>query len=285
MTFKNLLLALTTYPEATPVPAVRRAVGLAKAFNARMSAMACEVHIRPTGRFEFLANAMLDVPALAAAETKKSANNADALLTAFETEAKALGVFGERLVTRGMPAQVPELFVKEARMSDMAVVPIPAGDYVDRWTAETLIFESGHPALVFDASEDVAAPSSIERVVVAWDGSRTAARALRDSLPALVGAKAVTVFCVSEKKKGGAEALDVDRLVAHLALHGVTAKAHLDQAGGGDIAAILRDHVKQERADLLVMGAYGHSKLREFVLGGVTHSMLAHPPVPLLLSH
>ena len=138
---------------------------------------------------------------------------------------------------------------------------------------------------MFDAGEDAAAPAAVARVVVAWDGSRTAARALRDSLPVLVRAEDVRILCVVEEKKGGADALQTDRLVAHLALHGATAKAEIKNAGSKDIGAVVRDYVRQERADLLVMGAYGHTKLREFVLGGVTRSMLAHPPVPLLLSH
>lgn len=285
MPFKNLLLALTTYPEPTPLPAVRHAVDLAKALDAQLSALACEVHIRTPGRFEFLANAMLDVPALAASETKRSGQNAQALLQAFEKEAKAKGVFGERILERCAPSDTADAVVARARVSDMTLIPILTGDYIDHWTAESVIFESGQPALVFDASEELTSPASLERVVVAWDASRTAARALRDALPALMRAKHVSILCVAEAKKGGTAALHADRVVAHLALHGVTATSHVEQASGRDIGQIVRNFALEDRADLLVMGAYGHSKLREFVLGGVTRTMLAHPPAPLLLSH
>ncbi len=284
MGFKDILVTLATYPESTPIAAVRRAVGFAKRLDARLSAIACEVRIQVPGRFEFMANAMLDVPALVATEMKRSAENAGALLAAFKDSAQKEGVLGDALTERCTPAQVPDVFIAQARMRDLTIVPVPEGDHVDQWYAESVLFGSGRPTLIFSETRQPDAPASLDRVTVAWDGSRPAARAVWDALPALRKARDVRILQVVEEGKPAGEK-PAEQLVRYLGVHGIAARPHLEHSAGRDVGKVIGAYLESEGVDLLVMGAYGHSKLREFVLGGVTRSMLAHPPVPMILSH
>ena len=124
---------------------------------------------------------------------------------------------------------------------------------------------------------------ALNTVIVAWDFGRPAARAVADALPILEKSKRVFVLTVtSEKvidtKRSGAE------LAKHLARHGVNVISDVVDAGGRSIGEAIESHVASRNGDLLVMGAYGHSRLREFILGGATRSMLARPPV-LFFSH
>jgi nucleotide-binding universal stress UspA family protein len=121
-------------------------------------------------------------------------------------------------------------------------------------------------------------------VIVAWDFSRPATRAVADAMPILEAAKRVCVLTVSNEK-----AIDTRRsgpeLAKHLSRHGVEVVLDEIDAKGRGIGEVFEAHVSYRSADLLIMGAYGHSRIREFVLGGATRSMLARPPVPIFLSH
>jgi nucleotide-binding universal stress UspA family protein len=124
------------------------------------------------------------------------------------------------------------------------------------------------------------------RVLVAWDGSREAARAVHDALPLLRRAREVSVLVADPERlatkigeKPGAD------LAAHLARHGLPVRVEVVKSGGRPLGEILLAQVEEERADLLVMGGYAHARLRELVLGGTTRHVLTHASVPVLLSH
>ena len=121
-------------------------------------------------------------------------------------------------------------------------------------------------------------------MIVAWDFSRPAARAVADAMPILEKAKRVCVLTVTKEKaidtrRSGAE------LAKYLARHGVEVVLDEVDAKGRGIGDVFEAHVTYRNANLLVMGAYGHSRIREFILGGATKRILARPPVPTLLSH
>jgi len=123
----------------------------------------------------------------------------------------------------------------------------------------------------------------IERhALIAWNGSREAARAVRDALPLLKLARKVTVLAVEPQSNGHAPGAD---LALHLARHGVTVDLDQDTAPGMDAADILLSRASDLSSDLIVMGAYGHARMRETILGGVTRSMLAAMTAPVLMSH
>lgn len=282
MEIKDILLALTTYPEATPVSAVDEAVAFAAAVGARISAIACEVKIQAPGNI--LAGAVLDVAALVAAEAKKSSTNAKTLLTAFQDAAEKRGVFQDRILERCLTSEAPGVLVEYARLRDLTIVPVPVGDYFDQWYAEAIIFGSGHPTLVLPHTRKRAGAFALDVVAVAWDFSRPAARAVADALPLLEKAKKVHVLTVANEKVIESRRPTAE-FAKYLGRHDVDVVLDTVDAADRRIGDILESYVTSCNADMLVMGAYGHSRIREFILGGATKSMLSRPPLPIFLSH
>lgn len=282
MEVKDILLALTTYPEATPVSAVDEAVAFAAAVGARISAIACAVKIQAPGNV--LAGAVLDVAALVAAEAKKSATNAKTLLTAFQDAAEKRGVFQDRILERCLTSEAPGVLVEYARLRDLTIVPVPVGDYFDQWYAEAIIFGSGHPTLVLPHTRKRAGAFTLDVVAVAWDFSRPAARAVADALPLLEKAKKVHVLTAANEKVIESRRPTAE-FAKYLGRHDVDVVLDTVDAADRRIGDILESYVTSCNADMLVMGAYGHSRIREFILGGATKSMLSRPPLPIFLSH
>jgi nucleotide-binding universal stress UspA family protein len=146
-----------------------------------------------------------------------------------------------------------------------------------------LLLASGRPMLIIPYAGDFAAIG--RRVLVAWDGSREASRALHDALPLLRKAEAVTVVRVrtSERDQDGASL--IDRVVRHLQHHGIVALGQETPRGGIPIADVLLSRAADLDADMVVAGAYHHSQLREALLGGVSRDLLDHMTLPVLMSH
>lgn len=283
MTFKDLLMVLTTYPDPTPVAEFAQGVDFAAAIGATISAVACEVEFQIPGS---VVGNLFNVPALAAAESKKSSANAQMLLTAFQEAAEKREVFHERVLENCLNSNVADVLVEHARLRDLTIVPVGEGDYVDvgEWYVEEIVFGSGRPTLITPKAANHRGAFTLNTVVVAWDFSRSAARALADAIPILAMAKRVYVVTVAADK-----AINTTRSVAdlakHLATHGVDVTLETADAAGRSIGDTLDSYVASREADLLVMGAYGHSRIRDFILGGATKSMLARPPLPIFLSH
>ena len=281
MLFRDILLALTTYPEPTSASVLDGAVALSVAVGARISAIACEAKIPVPGTI--LGRTLLNVPAMVAAELKKSTVNAEKLLVAFQDIAERNGVFQDRILEHCLTSEVPHVFIDYARLRDLTIVPVPEGDHVQQWYAESVIFGSGRPALILPQTRP--RPGiALNTIIVAWDFSRPAARAVADALPLLEKAQRVFVITVvNEKafdtKRSGAE------LAKHLSRHGVNVVLDVIDAAGQNIGDVINSQVESRNADFLVMGAYGHSRMREFILGGATKSMLARPPAPVFVSH
>lgn len=280
MSYKDLLLNIASYPDSTPPEAVDVAAAFAGCIGARLSAIACEIRIELPG--SFLSPAFLNVPALADAEARKGREQAEAALAAFQQVAEGRGVFGERILERCHAPEAPRMLVEYARLRDLTIVPAEANELGGQPAAEALIFESGRPVLM--VPREPRKPFVLDVVTVAWDFSRPATRAVGDALPLLTRAKRVHIVTVINEKR-----IDTTRsgpeLAKHLARHGVDVILETVDAQGRSIGEALEAATRVHDSDLLVMGAYGHSRLREFVLGGATRSMMAHPPVPVLFSH
>jgi nucleotide-binding universal stress UspA family protein len=221
---------------------------------------------------------------LAIGEEKKSRATAESLLAAFQEVAKKAGVFHETLVERCPVSEVPETLVGHARLRDLTIVPIREGDQLQQWYAESLIFGSGRPVLILPHTSKRGAGFELGRVAVAWDFSQPASRAVADALPALQNAKRVDVVTVTNEKAipGKRTAAELAKNLAH---HGVDVSIETVEAGGRNIGHVLESYADVHQIDLLVMGAYGHSRVRDFILGGATKSMLSGPPIPVFLSH
>ena len=277
MAFKDILVALTSYPEPTPVSVVDDAVSVAAALGAHLAALSFET--RPQVPGHFISNSL--VTGMISAETERSRNNARELLAAFDAAAEKAGILHETILEKSLTLEVPDLLVEYARLRDLTIMSVP--ESYDQWFAEAIIFGSGKPTLILPENPRPR-PFELETVAVAWDFSRAAARAIADALPLLERAKKVRVVTVTREK-----ALDTkhsaEELAKNLARHGIDVVLDMVDTKGSPIGDVLESYTRSHRVDLLVMGAYGHSRLREFVLGGATRSLLSKPPLPILFSH
>ena len=277
MAFNDIMVALTSYPEPTPVTVVEDAVSVAAALGAHIAALSCEMHVQVPGHF--ISGAVVGLPGIVAGEASKSRKNAQDLLAVFEAAAAKSGVSCESILQKCKTFEVPDLLVEYARLRDLTIMP----ESNDRWYAEAVIFGSGKPTLILPQSPR-SRPFKLGTVAVAWDFSRAAARAVSDALPLLEKAKHVRVVTVLNEKlldtKHSAEELS-----KNLSRHGIDVVLDTVDAKGRPIGDVLEAYVASHAADLLVMGAYGHSRLRELVLGGATKSLLSKPPLPILYSH
>jgi len=281
MTIRDILLPLTSYPAPTATRAIANAVALAGDLAAHVSAMTFELDIQsPVGLYAD----PVGVRGILAADRKKSAENARALAQTFETLASKGSVSHDHEVAQCPPLDVPARVARAARFHDLSVVPLKDGDGEPRDIAERLIFESGRPVLVFPEDPKGHVPTSFETVAVAWDLSRPAVRAVADAMPFLQRAKQVRFFTVVDDKAIKDAGLG-ETLARHLARHGMDAVMEDLRSGGRPIGRVFEDYVAEHKADLLVMGAYGHSRMREFILGGATDHMLTRPPTWVLMSH
>jgi nucleotide-binding universal stress UspA family protein len=163
--------------------------------------------------------------------------------------------------------------------ADLVVAPRARGDEVtERSTLEALLLETGRPLLIPAAA---AMPAAIERIAIAWKPTPQAARAVALALPFLARARLIVVLSVDEEVDRDD---DSERLLRNLAWHGFVARSERVKPGPGGAAATLLAAAR-ERADLLVMGGYGHSRVREWVFGGFTRQVLAEAPLPVLIAH
>jgi nucleotide-binding universal stress UspA family protein len=282
MAIKDILLALTTYPQPTADTAVKGAVAIAAALDANIAALACEVKVKLPS--SLLASAMIDLPGIAAAEARKSAAAAEHLLGLFSDEARKRGVNGGTISEQAFSADVPEMLTKYARFRDLTIMPVPEGDEFDQWYAESVIFGSGRPALIIPHDWKRRETFQLNTAVVAWDLSRPAARAVADAIPLLQKVSQVYVVSVAGDKDIDQERSAVE-LARHLAHHRIEVTVETVDSRGQDVGSAIAAHCASRNADLLVMGAYGHSRIRQFIFGGATRSMLARPTLPVLMSH
>lgn len=278
MQVRDILLQLNSYPEPTPLVAIEKAAALSERLGAKLSIGLCKVHIPKVSNW--LANKLVRADEAIAAENHSSAENAQALLAQFASSVPA-ELRGEEIII-DCPGMIThwQLAVK-ARAYDLVVVPAYGHEETGAMT-EGLAFETGRPVLLLPA-RDAGVPA-LANIVVGWDGSRVAARALADALPLCMQAQSVTVATVTGEKDLSRNLAAAD-VIRHLSLHGIAAQAVEVAAEGKDAGTALQAYCQQAGSDLLVMGAYGHSRAREFVLGGATRSVLSDPALPVLLSH
>lgn len=279
MAFKDILLTLTSYPEPTPVSVLEHAVSIAATFDAHLAAVSCEVHVQVPGHF--LAGSIANIPGIIAGEAEKSRKSARDMLAAFDAAAAKAGVLHETFVEKCPTFEVPDLLVDYARLRDLTVVPVP--ESYDQWYAETVIFGSGRPTLILPETPRLR-PFELGTVAVAWDFSRAAARAVSDALPLLERARKVRVVTVVNEKRLDTKH-SAEELAKNLARHGIDVMLDKVDGNGKPIGEVLETYAFSHQVDVLVMGAYGHAKWREFVLGGATKSLLSKPPLPILFSH
>ncbi|PZO00624.1 MAG: universal stress protein [Alphaproteobacteria bacterium] len=281
MPVNDILLHIDSYPDPTSPAAVDRAIALAGRLKGTLTALAVEVAL-PVRRNR-VADYLIGLSATAHEQEALSRAQCEKSLAMFAGAASSAGLPHETIHERAHLFEVSERIAVKMRTRDLCIVPLGGRFEGQQEVARSVIFGSGRPVLVF--SDETPEPSvDLRRVVIAWDGSRSAARAMADAMPILKLAEDVRVLTVAGDKPEVDSALWAEAL-RHLALHGVNAAADVVQAEGVGIGKVIDGYLRDQTADLLVMGAYGHSRLQEFILGGATQHMLSHPLVATFMSH
>lgn len=279
---RDVLLQIDSYPEATSDEAMEQAARFVAALGGVLSALAVEVDIRaPANR---LADHLIGLRRLAEAEEGKSRRACEAALATFAKTAGALGVLGEAVHGKADLHGIGAYVAARARTRDLCLVPV--SDRLDgqRAIAEAVVFGSGRPVVTFRPGVADLPGDGLNTVVMAWDGSRSAGRAMADALPVLRKAREVRILTVVNEKPDACAGQGGEAL-RHLKAHGVRAVVDEVDVAGRRIGQVLEDYASTSDCDLLVMGAYGRSRMREFLLGGATEHMLHDPKVALFLSH
>jgi cytochrome c2/nucleotide-binding universal stress UspA family protein len=218
------------------------------------------------------------------AQRADSDRNARSAIERFEQATKRAGISYESLVLNASVSGASDQLGRIARRFDAVVLAQPTHDkpMPDEVIDEGVLFESGRPVIFVPFIQK--GGIALDRVMVCWDGGRTATRAIADSLPFLQKAKQVEVVVIGNKPPKSDEVPGAD-IGQHLARHGLKVDVKRITISDIDVPSTILSHAADSSADLIVMGGYGHSRLREFVLGGATRGLLEAMTVPVLMSH
>ncbi|BCH30871.1 hypothetical protein MesoLjLc_28010 [Mesorhizobium sp. L-8-10] len=227
-----------------------------------------------------LGNLLLDVPGLVRATEEKSKAECHRLKDLVH------GASGPRLnvdctIRTVVLGAALDAASAEARYYDLAVLPWSGETVAAQDMTQAVVFGSGRPAILVPPS---ARPAPLDHIAIAWDGSRVAARALGDALPLLAEGGVISVLTVRDEKPLSGSDL-AGALASSLAKRGFDAKPLETNLGKRTIAEALQHTAMSNGAQLLVMGGFGHSRIRDFVLGGATKGILTQLRLPVLLSH
>jgi nucleotide-binding universal stress UspA family protein len=224
-------------------------------------------------------------PGAAVSETFHEAEVADRVEHRFKNELQIAGIDGEwHIVPDGDAAELIEL----AKSVDMTIMgqrpPNSRTDGAARLRPDDVVMAAGRPVLVVPYAGNFETVG--QRILVAWDGTREANRAVNDALPLLADAQAVTVMFVGANERDLKQHLPaLERITDHLKRHGANAVPEETTSSGLAISDILLSRAADLAADLIVSGGYHHSQLREALIGGVSRELLKHMTVPVLMSH
>ncbi|SRR6266480_4901709 len=278
--FKNLLVHIPT--ERSPRPVIEGSVSLAHTCGAHLDALA--IGYESTTNVPFVAEGGAAVAAIFEVEGQRATERAEAALGVFEVEASKAGISYSGRTLGTIPADAASIAGATARLYDLTIALQPEFDRAtfDNTLPQEILFQAGGPVLFMPYTFRGA--FTAKRIGICWDGSRLAARALRDAMPLLRQADALTIITIRNGETPPVESSS-EHLIRHLARAGLPARIASFAAGRADIQPALLSIAADERLDLLVMGGYGHSRLQEIVLGGVTREMLRSMTVPTLMSH
>ena len=276
---KKLLVHIPSERVARPV--IDGAVSLAVSYGAHLHAISVGYESMSVGLPVEAGGAA--VAAIFELEQERALKRANAALAIFEAEARNAGIAYDFQVLATIPAEAAASISAAARLHDLAIVlqPEPERQTFDDVMPQEILFESGAPVLFIPYTHK--GPLQAKRIGIAWDGSRLAARALRDAAPFLTRAQTVTIISINEKQTP--DEASARAVAAYLARYGATVRIEQMDADRADIQPSILSIAADDSLDLIVMGGYGHSRLQERILGGVTRGMIQSMTVPTLMSH
>jgi nucleotide-binding universal stress UspA family protein len=260
-------------------PAGDYAVSMAEVFEAHLLAIAVSYDPIIPG------NVMGGIPPeIIEGQRRESDKLARAAVARFEQAANRAGISAEARTINASLAGAADKIGSIGRRFDLIIVGQPDRQKptADQVIDEGVLFGSGRPVIFVPFIHKGAA--KLDRVMICWDGGRAAARAVGDALPILKKAKEVEVVIISDKPGKTDEVPGAD-LGQHLARHGLKVDVKRITSPDIDVPSTILSHASDSSADMIVMGGYGHSRLREFVLGGATRGLLEAMTVPVLMSH
>jgi len=276
--YKNLLVHIPT--ERSPRPAIDGSISLAMSWGAHLDAVATGYE---SSSVPFVAEGGAAVASIIAVEHGRALERAEAALRVFEVEAKGAkigyglravaGTFGELVTTVGTIARLYDLTVVSQGEPDL--------DTFDNRLPQELLMQAGGPVLFMPYTFRGAFKAA--RIGICWNGSRLAARALRDAMPLLAEADALTAITLN----GGDVPADASaaQLAKHMARAGLPIRNVSVDVDRGNVQSSLLSIAADEGLDLLVMGGYDHSRFQETLFGGVTREMFRSMTVPVMMSH
>jgi nucleotide-binding universal stress UspA family protein len=287
MSYKTLLTVVTPAPDADPRPgaarlaALRAAIGMARAEDAHLDVIALGVDRTQVGYAypattpilyrEMIERAQSD--AVAVADTVRGVLAAEDIRWAVHTEVGQVGA-------------IAGIVARHARFADLALLGAPTGDAAQpeaEAVVEAVLFEGECPAIILPAGQDTA--PGTDRIVIGWNQSAEALAAVRRALPLLQRARDVAIAIIDPPSQG-VDAPDPGVLLSQmLARHGVPCEIAILPRTLPRVGEVLTRYAQDRDADMLVMGAYGHSRFRESIFGGATRSLLRKPPVPIFMTH
>jgi nucleotide-binding universal stress UspA family protein len=276
---KNLLVLIPSERPARPV--IDGAVLLTMTYGAHLDALSVAYE---TANVPIAAAGGAAVAMIVEETRQRALERAEAAMRVFEVQAKHAEISFTCRTTSATPGEAIAIANASARLHDLTIVlqPEPQRDTFDNDVPQEILFQSGGPVLFMPYTFRGA--FAARRIGICWDGSRLAGRALRDAMPLLRHADALTIISIGNPEAIPDEA-SPQRLVQHLARLGLPARVVAFPAAHSKIQPTILSVAADESLDLLVMGGYGHSRLQERLLGGVTREMLQSMTVPTLMSH
>ncbi|HYC16995.1 MAG TPA: universal stress protein [Pseudolabrys sp.] len=263
----------------TSDPAGDYAVSVAEAFGAHLLGVAfCYDPVIPGTVMGGIPPEIID------SQRAESTKKASTAVARFEKAAKRAGISSETRTIEASISGAADEIGRISRRFDLVIAGQPRrkDSLPDEVIDEGVLFESGRPVIFVPYIQK--GGMKLDRIMVCWDGSRTAARAIADSMPFLKKAKQVEIVIVSDKPGKSDEVPGAD-LGQHLARHGLKVDVKRITSPDIDVPSTILSYAADSSADMIVMGGYGHSRLREFVLGGATRGLLESMTVPVLMSH
>jgi nucleotide-binding universal stress UspA family protein len=271
-------LPLNTYPDAPSDPAVLAAVGFAASLGCGLHVSTFAVDVPQTA--SPISGFLINVEGMARAAEERSRAECGRLQALIKGAAQRdlnLSIANHKAVL----GAATDAAIEEARTFDLVLLPWSAETLAAQDMAQALVFGAGVPVIIVPPSTSVGA---VDHIAIAWDGSRVAARALCDALPLLAAGGRISVVTLQDEKSLSSSNI-AQTLAASLQRRGYTAHAVNITLDDRTIAKALQEAALSEGAQLLAMGGFGHSRLRDFILGGATKGVFSDLHLAVLLSH